>query len=762
MYRIIAKSAFTVMAVFLAVHAGAGIRFAGLDLQTGPDAAASPEGVRLLFTAVSPANGRQQPFLARVDEFAVKRLSAYPEKLELIDGGRTLIVQSAYGIQSLSVSGGLPRALPGFPFFTGSLAAPGGADTVAASPDGKWLLFVEPSTFSRGNLVLINSETGHRAAVASSLERSGRFFPASWSADSRLFIYAKAGKLYFYPVDTDAPPPAENYRTIGAGNINSVVWANDSFYYLKGSIVYRVRTAELFAKTPYSDFLNPGTAAGAIPFEFAPDFDFFSVSDDGQAMIFAGNGRNIFYYPLRTARNPDPASRAPLPYIMLPRPGQRVTVLWGRGTATVILPGKTGKAAAYRIKDRGQNFEGLSPPPGSRALLSPDKSKAVIWGENGAAVYDYQRWTLLETVSKTPVLSCVWVNNEELVVGGVTVIERVGVGFSSEKSLVCLASVEGYGFAKDGSGILAQADGRWFTTDGTWPWTENPGPVHKPDAFKKPAQISQGYRVYLEDRRAGFFENMPMVRNLAGADTFALFPPAGTARRAIGEAEQKVTRLPEMDGVFSHGSRSLNKVALTFDLYDNDAGLYAVLEVLSRFGVTATFFLNGDFIRRYPEAAGDIAAAGHETGSLFYAPLDLSDSRYRVDRDFIARGLARNEDEYFKATGRELALMWHPPFYAVSPQIAAAAQDSGYRTVGRDIDPGDWMSRDDVRRIGIKQFAAADMIDRIMDTVRGGSIIPVRLGILSGGRDDYLFNSLDILLDALTRSGYEIAPVSRL
>jgi hypothetical protein len=54
------------------------------------------------------------------------------------------------------------------------------------------------------------------------------------------------------------------------------------------------------------------------------------------------------------------------------------------------------------------------------------------------------------------------------------------------------------------------------------------------------------------------------------------------------------------------------------------------------------------------------------------------------------------------------------------------------------------------------------MIDRIMDTKRPGSIIPLRLGILSGGRSDYLFLRIDVLLDALVRSGYTVVPVSTL
>jgi hypothetical protein len=147
---------------------------------------------------------------------------------------------------------------------------------------------------------------------------------------------------------------------------------------------------------------------------------------------------------------------------------------------------------------------------------------------------------------------------------------------------------------------------------------------------------------------------------------------------------------------------------------------------------------------------------------MFYAPIDLSDTRYFIDGDFITRGLARSEDEFFKATGKELALLWHPPHYAVSPEIIASAAGAGYKTVGRDADPGDWISRDHTGRIAVTLPDAADMLDHVMESLRGGSIIPLRLGILPGGREDYLFNYIEVLLEALSRDGYELVTVSRL
>ncbi|MCL2479586.1 MAG: polysaccharide deacetylase family protein, partial [Treponema sp.] len=148
--------------------------------------------------------------------------------------------------------------------------------------------------------------------------------------------------------------------------------------------------------------------------------------------------------------------------------------------------------------------------------------------------------------------------------------------------------------------------------------------------------------------------------------------------------------------------------------------------------------------------------------SLFFAPIDLTDSRYQIDGDFITQGLARNEDEFFNAAGKELTLLWHPPWYASSPQTVSSAAQAGYVTVGRDVDPHDWVSRDDERNLGLRQFSAAEMVDNIISTAAPGSIIPVRLGLLPGGRTDYLFQRINVLLDALVAEGYTIVPVSNL
>ena len=79
--------------------------------------------------------------------------------------------------------------------------------------------------------------------------------------------------------------------------------------------------------------------------------------------------------------------------------------------------------------------------------------------------------------------------------------------------------------------------------------------------------------------------------------------PALTARRPIRRL------LPRLEG---WGAR--DGVALTFDDGPDPSGTPAVLAALADLGWTATFFLLGSQVHRYPGVARDVVAAGHEIG----------------------------------------------------------------------------------------------------------------------------------------------------
>ncbi|MDR0443010.1 MAG: polysaccharide deacetylase family protein [Treponema sp.] len=730
-----AKNPKTIPALFLflaIICRLSALSFTGLDLSADE---------RLLFRA--DFEHESALFISNLYDLSMRQLTAYPEKLELVDDGRTIYAHSRFGTVRIPASGGIPEQLPGFPSLTaGKTPLKGRLQESAASSDGRWILYVEPTSAAYGNLFLIETARGERRLVSEKIELPAADFPARWSPDSRLFVYSKGGKLYYFPILGDISiVTEERFRQMGSGGINSVLWDQQrEFYYLFGNTLYRISNPELFTRSIYGDFLSIGSVAGTLPVDFDSNFDRFWLAPDAKSILLNKNGKSIFYFPL--GANQD--SNVILPHVIIPGGVVSVNVLWspsGHLTVTSEMPaGKT----VWRFEINGRSINQSMPrenPASCAGVLSPDGTKALFWGESGLELWDYQNWRLIQILSREPVLSCAWMNNNELVTGNANFITGINITdrTSPRRRIICLSSAEEFGFedaeTTRGSRILAKTDTAWFVSDGRSPWTQITNPK-----VRNASLTSERHRVFLEPQSSGYYKNIPMIRNLSSTGTVPL-----VSGYSAGSA-------------YKHDAES--QVALCFDLYDDDTGLFQVMDALRRLKIKATFFLNGDFIRRNPRAAAAIIEAGHETASLFYAPIDLSDTRYRVDRGFITQGLARNEDEFNKATGKELAMLWHPPFYRNSETISAAAASAGYVTVSRDIDCGDWLSRDEAARLGIRRNSASEIIERIIERKKHGAVIPVRLGLLPGGRDDYLYQRIDVLLDALARSGCEIVPVS--
>jgi peptidoglycan/xylan/chitin deacetylase (PgdA/CDA1 family) len=703
-----------------------GFSFAGLDL-SGDN--------RLLFRAES-GDRQHTVFVSRLTDLALQQLTAFPERMALTENGRTLLVWNRFGAVRIPALGGLPQPLRGFPSFAaGNVPVTGRSVDLAASADGRWILYMEPVGPAYGNLVLLDAGSGGKRVVSERVELPARDFPARWSPDSRLFVYAKGGRLFYYSLGAAPSAPVdERYRQIGEGKINAMFWGQrGDFFYVRGNTLYLVQIPALYTRTVYGDFLPVGSVAGTIPLDFDPDFDRFWVAPDSRSILFVKGGKHIFYYPLA-------GDSTPLPYVMIPGGAVDINVLWSSsGLVTIMAVSMTEKKImTWRIitGDKATiSFAPLETPPAINSALSPDGTKALFWGETGAEVWNYLDWEPLGIPKDGPVYFCLWNNSEEFTIGGDRQIERISV--AGDRRLVCLSDAVEYGFEDDADipRILAESDGEWFITDGRSPWAEIYDVMPR-----KASQASGRYRVFIESRSSGPYENIPMIRNVTATGTTSL-----------ASAILLVPQAPKSGG---------KRAALCFDLYDDDAGLCQTLDALNRFGVKATFFMNGDFIRGNPAAAKAIADAGHEAASLFYAPIDLSASRYRVSSEYIVQGLVRNEDDYYEVTGKELSPIWHTPFYRTSAEISAASAVAGYRVVDRDFDPMDWISRDEARKLGVRQYSAPEMIERIMAAKLSDAVIPIRLGQLPGGRDDYLYLYIEVLLDALVRAGYDLTPVS--
>jgi len=250
---------------------------------------------------------------------------------------------------------------------------------------------------------------------------------------------------------------------------------------------------------------------------------------------------------------------------------------------------------------------------------------------------------------------------------------------------------------------------------------------------------------------------MVMVRKTVGYGTEPFFAYPKQSYEAFPAKDETIDLVN-----FNHGSRIRRReVSLVFNAIDSVEGLTSILNALNEYDITCTFFINGEFMRRHPGAVKEIADSGHEVGSLFFSYFNMTDASFKIDKDFIKQGLARNEDDYFNTTGKELSLIWHAPYYFTNTDIVNASREMNYTYIGRDVDPLDWVSSSDPT-LSAYYMPSTALIERILKLKKPGSIIPIRIGKTESGREDYLFERMDVLINGLISLGYSIVPVTDL
>jgi len=160
---------------------------------------------------------------------------------------------------------------------------------------------------------------------------------------------------------------------------------------------------------------------------------------------------------------------------------------------------------------------------------------------------------------------------------------------------------------------------------------------------------------------------------LAGASSSTGAPRLPGLRRALGVADT---------------TRCGSGYALTFDDGPHPQATPAVLEVLARADVRATFFLVGEQVRRSPGLAREICAAGHEVG----LHCDRHRNLLRLTPWQVREDLARAHAAIVAETGREIEL-YRPPYGALSGAALGLARARGWRVLLWRHWARDWQAR---------------------------------------------------------------------
>ena len=363
-------------------------------------------------------------------------------------------------------------------------------------------------------------------------------------------------------------------------------------------------------------------------------------------------------------------------------------------------------------------------------FISPDSSKIAFYAGEGLYVYDVSTWKRIGHLSGERITKLLWLDSNTLIVGGTKSIKKWNL-LSNEPFLLTLSSCKaGYWNPVSGKIICNNNSGddyEYEKESRTWKRVGL-------STNRVPVTQNGRYRVFVGNAINSNFENSIYVRTLTSKPTTKVL---------YSQTRKKIA--PK------------KKIALIFDAYDNSDGLSKVITTLNKYDINPTFFINGEFIKRYPSETKQISIYNFDCASMFFSAIDLTDNTFVIDEDFIRRGLARNEDEFYQITKKELSLFWHTPFFVKNQMILSAGEKTGYIYV--DI-PEELLQ--------LQTNSANDNIEELLSKYincvkeNDETVLPIQIGYSSQENKTLIYQHLDILICTLLKNGYEFVTINKI
>jgi len=188
--------------------------------------------------------------------------------------------------------------------------------------------------------------------------------------------------------------------------------------------------------------------------------------------------------------------------------------------------------------------------------------------------------------------------------------------------------------------------------------------------------------------------------------------------------------------------REDNKISISFDAAWGADDTDDLLQILEKHNIKATFFLVGDWVKRYPDEVKRIADAGHEIGNHS----DTHPHVAQMSKESLKKEIMTAHQRVKDLTGRDMKL-FRPPYGEYNNTVIEAAEECGYYAIQWDVDSLDW-----------KEYGVDPLIKQVLDHkhLGNGSII------LFHNNAKYTKDALNSIIEGLMNKGFDIVPISEL
>lgn len=186
------------------------------------------------------------------------------------------------------------------------------------------------------------------------------------------------------------------------------------------------------------------------------------------------------------------------------------------------------------------------------------------------------------------------------------------------------------------------------------------------------------------------------------------------------------------------------EIYLTFDSgYDNGV-LNDILDILKEKNVKASFFITGDFVKRFPELTIRLGQEGHTVCNHTYTHRQIT----KLSVDELKSDLDKLNNAYFQLTNMKMSNCIRPPEGVFDRNSLLNLQKLGYKTVFWSIAYCDWNENN--------QKSIEACRKAVIDNLHNGAIILLH-SVSKTNRD-----ALGIIIDDIVSLGYTFNSVDEL